>query len=812
MLLSPESEQRPTILLLEDSDIDAELICIHLDRSGLKYELIRVVKRAEFEQALAAPVDLVLADYSLPDFSGLEALTMARASRPGLPFVFVSGVGGEELATDALRRGATDYVLKRNLTRLVGSLRRALAEAREREQRERAEIALFRSEARMRLAVDAAGLGLWQYSQDRASFSWDERCGQMLDAASAEMAYETLLARVFPPDREALDSALQSTLQDHATEALVHEYRVVDADGAIRWLVMRGQRLSPNPGEGARLTGVLQDISATRRLEARQRQSEVMFRIAAQATRLGIWEFGPGPEDVWIDQSYREMASLPPDSTPGYSDLLRDVVHPEDRERLARVVHEAMTSNSGDAELEVAHRVIGLADRVVRWLELKGRRITGIDGRARLVGTVRDVTEQRALQQALRNANQELERRVAERTRELTAEIAERGKVEDTLRQMQRLEAVGQLTSGVAHDFNNLLSVVLSNVTLVERLLAQAGVRDARVVDRLGSMRNAANRGATLTRQLLAFSRRQRLEPQTVDFNEIVTGIRDLLQTTLGGSVNLQTELATDLWPARVDPTQIEMVILNLAINARDAMEVGGSLKVQTANRTLTALPSRPGEPEPGDYVALSVIDTGSGMPAEVLAKAFEPFFTTKQIGKGSGLGLAQVYGFAQQSGGGVHIDTRLGVGTAVHVYLPRAAADAADAPPAKALDIAHHPRRGAARTVLLVDDDDAVREATAALLAMHGFEISEASDGPGAIAQAQAKPDIDAVIADFAMPRMNGAELARQLREIRPGLPLLFLTGFAELGALDDIPEDFVLQKPIAEADLVARLNRLLP
>jgi signal transduction histidine kinase len=426
---------------------------------------------------------------------------------------------------------------------------------------------------------------------------------------------------------------------------------------------------------------------------------------------------------------------------------------------------------------------------------------------------VRDVTEQRALQQALRDANQELELRVAERTRELTAEIRERGKVEDTLRQMQRLEAVGQLTSGVAHDFNNLLTIVLNNLTLVDRLLAQKGTIEPRVSDRLAAMRTAANRGATLTRQLLAFSRRQRLEPQTVNFNEIISGMRDLLQTTLGGSVNLQTELADDLWPALADPTQIEMVVLNLAINARDAMEVGGSLEVQTANRTLVEPPSRPEAPEPGDYVVLSVTDTGSGMSDEVLAKAFEPFFTTKEIGKGSGLGLAQVFGFAKQSGGGARIETRAGHGTSVHVYLPRSDGRRADAVASATVAAVPSPARfGSTRALLLVDDDDGVREATAALLSLHGFRIIEAADGASALAQARARDDIDAVIADFAMPRMNGAELARQLRTLRPDLPVLFMTGFAELGALDDVPEDFVLQKPIAENELVARLDRLLP
>jgi CheY-like chemotaxis protein len=211
--------------------------------------------------------------------------------------------------------------------------------------------------------------------------------------------------------------------------------------------------------------------------------------------------------------------------------------------------------------------------------------------------------------------------------------------------------------------------------------------------------------------------------------------------------------------------------------------------------------------------VVLSVTDTGSGMSDEVLAKAFEPFFTTKEIGKGSGLGLAQVFGFAKQSGGGARIETRAGQGTSVHVYLPRSdGRQLVDPAHPVAASVPRAPRFGSTRVLLLVDDDDAVREATAALLSLHGFRIVEAGDGVGALAQARAHHDIDAVIADFALPPMNGAELARQLRVLRPDLPVLFMTGFAELGALDDVPEDFVLQKPIAESELVARLDRLLP
>ena len=230
--------------------------------------------------------------------------------------------------------------------------------------------------------------------------------------------------------------------------------------------------------------------------------------------------------------------------------------------------------------------------------------------------------------------------------------MEERERVETTLRQMQRLEAVGQLTSGVAHDFNNLLTVVLGNIRFLDRELTAAGI-DGKIKQRLGYMRTAAERGAKLTDQMLSFSRRQRLEPRALDLNECVAGMHELLQSTMGGSIRIETRLAPDLWPAMADPTQLELAVLNLAINARDAMEIGGTLTVSTANVELGAS-DHPEGPPPGVYVEVCVTDTGSGMTPEVRAKVFEPFFTTKEVGKGSGLGLSQILGFAKQSGGGV--------------------------------------------------------------------------------------------------------------------------------------------------------------
>lgn len=317
----------------------------------------------------------------------------------------------------------------------------------------------------------------------------------------------------------------------------------------------------------------------------------------------------------------------------------------------------------------------------------------------------------------------------------------------------------------------------------------------------------AAERGAKLTAQLLAFSRRQKLEPQLVNLNLTVAGMRDLLQSTMGGSARIETVLDPNLWPAMIDATQIELVILNLAINARDAMEVGGALIVETANATLGA-PERPEDPPAGDYVMVAVSDTGSGMTAEVLAKAFEPFFTTKAVGKGSGLGLSQVFGLAKQSGGGVRIDTKPGEGSTVKVYLPRAKA----APVVETRPRAASPLMADGdHAVLLVDDDSAVREITATLLAELGYRVVEAGSGGAALENLQQREDIALVLLDFAMPGMNGAEVAREIRARRPDLPILFVTGYADSEALAHADEDGIIQKPFDDNELAAKIGAVL-
>jgi len=926
------------ILLLEDSDADAALIGARLAGLPFEVQVRRAASRAEFLALLqASDADIVLADYALPGFDGLAALRLAQQHLPDTPFVFISGVGGEDIATDALRHGATDYVLKRHLPRLPKAVERALAETRERAQRRRVEAALRTSEANTRLAVSAAQLGMWHYLPETQTLNCDERCQAILGVPGRpRIGRDDFLRLCHPGDRAAMADALQAAMQPAGGGHLLQETRTLSPDGADHWIVLRGQALFDAAGRCTRLIGVLQDMTEQKVAAARQHQSEMLFRLATEAADIGVWDLDLERNELWFDDRVRTMAGLPAGASLGPLQMLEQVVYPQDRHIVEAGLRSALQPG-GSPEVEFQHRTIGLGDKRPRWIAIKGRRIVGQDGRERLVGTARDITAQRRTDEALRHANEALEERVAQRTRErdriwnlsadlmqvcrldgtlvavnpawerllgwrvetllesrlldlmhaddiaaamlelqslergaptvrfdsrlrrrdgqpiwirwtaspdngliyavgrdvtaerlaadelaaanreLKAQIEERARVEDTLRQMQRLEAVGQLTSGVAHDFNNLLTVVMSNVALIRRLLQQqAGGPDARVLQRLESMRDAAERGAKLTAQLLAFSRRQRLEPQTIDLNDTVLGMRDLLQTTLGGSVSISTALHPALWRALVDPTQLELIILNLAINARDAMEVGGALSLRTDNISLAARPGqpkRPEEPEPGDYVALTVTDTGSGMTPEVLAKAFEPFFTTKEVGRGSGLGLAQVYGFAKQSGGGVRIDTTPGSGTAVHVFIPRAAGADCEGEALLALPRpakrAPHPT---GHTLLLVDDDRAVREVTAATLLELGYCVVEAANASAALELLGRREDVQLVIADFAMPGMNGAEMAGALRHVRPGLPVLFVTGFADLTALKDVPEDHVLLKPLRDDELAERLQRLLP
>ena len=392
----------------------------------------------------------------------------------------------------------------------------------------------------------------------------------------------------------------------------------------------------------------------------------------------------------------------------------------------------------------------------------------------------------------------------AERAHQQAVEqMAERERAEAALRQAQRVEAIGQLTGGVAHDFNNLLTVMVGNIDLIQSI----GALDPRTKTRLVAMREAATRGATLTGHLLAFARRQPLLPRAVNLNAIVTGMQDLLQSALGRQVRMELRLTDGLWPAMVDPTQIELVILNLVINARDAMLGGGLVTIQTRNHRM-GTPGQPEEAAEGDYVVVTVRDVGTGMTPDVQARAFEPFFTTKGPGAGSGLGLSQVFGTARQSGGDVRIDSTVGKGTSVSVFLPRAAMPAERAPSSRAGRTEAWSTRA---VVLVVDDDDAVRAITLDMLSAVGYTVRAASGGTEALALLDNGDTIDLLLTDVVMPGMSGPELARHVRVSRPRLPIVFISGYANPEGIAGEPLERLVRKPFSASDLREQIEEAI-
>ncbi|TCD22251.1 response regulator [Pseudomonas sp. IC_126] len=787
-----------SVLFIEDSPHDAELAQLSLERSG--YTLThaeRVYDHAGVVETLQRyEFDLILADFILPNYSGSQALQDARRLAPETPFIFLSGVFGEENAVNMMRSGAIDYVLKKNLSFLPKAVERALGEVNERRRRQQAEQALREVEVRARLAIDAARLGMWDYEPQSDTLIWDERCRAMFGVSADTPVDMSLFEQLcHPDDRGAMRIQIEraNTLEnDHEYRA---KYRVLFEDGSIRWMETRGQAFF-EAGVCTRFVGVVMDITeqqlATQtlkrinqtlgeRVEERTRERDRTWELSRDllaVTQLDLWPIALNP--IWEDTLGWPREQLMQSS-------LLELVHPDD---LVKSLEE--TSRIGQGE--VANRYVNRLrhrDGSYRWLSW-----SAVADGGRIYAAARDITGEIATIDRLGEAN-----------RELLTQIQERERVEATLQQMQRLEAVGQLTAGVAHDFNNLLTVILTSASFLKNDL-ERGAPVERCLRRLQYIRDSGERGATLTSQLLAFARRQQLVPTAVNLNDTLVGLLSLLKSSLGGNVTIVTDTQDNLWHALVDPTQIEMIILNLAINARDAMGDSGQLTLGTGNVVIDQPALRPEDPGPGEYVVLSVADTGEGMTDEVLSKAFEPFFTTKEVGKGSGLGLAQVFGFAKQSGGGARIQSEPGVGTTVKVFLPRTTITQKAKPlmPSSAASIESNSRH----SILLVDDDPSVREVTAQMLQYLGFSVTEADSGKQALQMLAESVDVDLLLADFAMPDMNGGELARAVRARNPELPVVIVTGYAELSehGLAGFP---IIQKPFREEQLASGIQLAL-
>jgi PAS domain S-box-containing protein len=549
-------------------------------------------------------------------------------------------------------------------------------------------------------------------------------------------------------------------------------------------------------------TNAVKEKAVRDRAERALRESEARLQTAVDLVKLGRYSWNPQTNELEWDEKCRAMWGLPADATVDY-DTWRTAVHPDDLGAVEAAIQRC-TDPQGDGVYDVEYRVLGNDGRE-RWIATRGQTQFENDKPVWFYGVAIDVTDRKRIEKTL-------ERRVEARTRELEeannalrSQIAQREMAEAAVQQLQRLDAIGQITTGVAHDFNNLLSVVLTNARLLSRTVQ--GPHDQ---EGLELIRTAADRGSKLIAQLLAFSRRQRLEPLEVDLNSKLVGISNLLSVTLGGTVQLKTTFSRDLWPALVDPNQIELIVLNLAINARDAMQPGGTLTLETFNTVIESESLRPEEPSPGDYVGLAVKDTGTGIPDHVLPHVFEPFFTTKEPGKGSGLGLAQVFGVAKQSGGGVRIETRLGQGTAVKIFLPRAEVDVADHE-AGFVDASKRPQTMKRLRVLVVDDDKVVLKSTVRMLDCLGYPTASAESGTEALRVLASNQEIDLVLADFAMPEMSGGELAKVICAMRPTLPVILITGYSDVDVLKEFNDLRIILKPFTEDDLVNTISAAL-
>ncbi|HKW41964.1 MAG TPA: response regulator [Gemmatimonadales bacterium] len=631
------------LLLVEDSEDDALLLLRELTRAGFAPVAERVDNRAAMESALDRQSwDLVIGDYSMPHFGGPDALALVRERGLEVPFIIVSGTIGEERAVAAMKAGASDYVPKGNLKRLVPVIERELREAAGRRERLVTAAALRAAEASYSTLVENAPVGIYRSTP----------AGRFLSANIA-------LARILGYDSVAEVLGLDLT-------------RGVYADPAER------QRLLDR--------------------------------------------------DSYTDREYDEVETT------------------------------WKRRDGGRLTVQLSVRAVRRGDGSVEYYET----------------FVRDLTQQRGLEAQLLHA--------------------------------QKMEAVGRLAGGVAHDFNNLLTVILSySDLLLEDLPSDRSERED-----IEEIRKAAVAASSLTRQLLAFSRQQVLQPRVLDINGVVTATEKLLTRLLGEDVRLTTSLASDLGAVKVDPGQLEQIIMNLAVNARDAMPRGGRLTIETANVDMDEAYVR-GHPvaQPGRYAMLAVSDTGIGMDAETQARIFEPFFTTKDPGKGTGLGLATVYGIVKQSGGFIWVYSEPGHGTSFKIYLPRVDDAARSAPAASA------PVVGGSETVLVVEDVPAVRAVASEMLTRYGYTVLEAADAETALRLA-AKHDgeIHLLLTDVVMPDASGRELADKLVKLKPGMKVLYMSGYTDDAVVrHGVLQDGIafLQKPFTPESLARKLRTVL-
>src|SRR5579872_814355 len=757
------------VLVIEHATADAELYLYELQQAGFQCRPHIVGTLEEFlDHFRRFHYDIVLADYRLPNGTGMDALAEIRKAGNDVPFILISQNLGEEIAVECLRRGVTDYVLKDHLARLPAVLLRALEQKTTRDARTFMVEALRQSESNSLFLFAHNPLPMWIFEKESL------RILQVNDAALHHYGYERVeflnmsISELHPPDEiPRLLGALQASFA--GGKSAEHWYHRLK-DGSI--IVVEFFAHALEYSERPAVLVVAQDI--TERQLAEEERQKFFTLVENSGDFIAVADLKDNVQ--YVNPAGREMLGMGgPESVQGTHSI--DYVVPEDLPFVHETIFPAINSTGHwKGELRFLHKT----GRVIP-VECVAFKVRDAQtGEARYIATVsRDINERRSL--------------------------------ELQLRQAQKFEAIGQLAGGIAHDFNNVVGAILGWAELGEELSASG---DPRYATYFNNIHSQCDRVTALIRQLLAFARRQVLEPQNVNLNQSVHDVVTLLGGVIGKDVELRTNLANDLCVARVDPTQIEQVLMNLCMNARDAMPKGGLLSIETHNADFSEVQCRQdAELQPGRFAALSVTDTGVGMDAAVRERIFEPFFTTKGIGKGTGLGLATVYGIVKQHGGFILVESEPGRGSAFHIFLPWS--ETATTSEISLHIVQDFPIRGGTETILLAEDHEDVREMAQATLASLGYRILLAHDGEEALEMFYAHCNsIALVVLDVIMPHRSGPEVFEAIQAAKPGIPVLFATGYSnETAALTEMVERGiqVLKKPYSRGALSRRVREAL-
>src|SRR5882724_959377 len=742
------------VLMVEDVADDAALLERELRRAGIAGATRRVDSERAYREALQtfAP-DMILTDHSLPTFGAADALRIALLEPPDTPVIVVTGSLDEETAAEYIKAGAADYVVKHHLERVGPAVVRALDLRRARTEQARAEEARRQGEERFRALIEHGADAVALVAPDGTLLFASHSIERLLGFAPAELVGHPGFERVHPDDLPRVHAALHDIVASPGTPAGL-ELRWRHKDGSWRHIDAVAVDRLAEPAVGAIVVN-FRDVSERRTAEAALRESEERYRTLVEGVRDIIFALSPEGTIASLIPAFETITGLRREEWVG-----------QPFERLGRVVRgELRPASQFRVRTAKGDYRVGEFSATP---QLHEGRLVGI------LGIGRDVTE--------------------------------RVQLEQQLRQAQKMEAVGRLAGGIAHDFNNILTAITGYADL---LLEDLGATDPRRQD-ADEIHKAADRAAGLTRQLLAFSRQQVLQPTVLEVNKLVSDLEKMLRRLLGEDVELGTRLAPTTGRVKADPGQLEQVIMNLAVNARDAMPNGGKLTLETGNVDLDEVYAADHYPaRAGPFVLLAVSDTGIGMSEETQAHMFEPFFTTKEKGKGTGLGLATVYGIIKQSGGFIWVYSEVGHGTTFKLYLPRVQELAERASePAKA------PARAArgTETVLVVEDEAPVRSVARQVLERHGYTVLEAPSAEVALDIAtRYSGAIHLLLTDVVMPGLNGRELASRLATLRPDARVIFMSGYTDdavtrHGVLE--PGSTYVQKPFTP-DAIARKVR---